>query len=201
MYIDSVISFDNIEVNIAGIEKRRIIGNIKFDDFSYRLIFTYAEDIDVDRNIAGLILTMPAINFTYFARKITLNFPVSDKDVELIKNFMKINAHEVFINKIINRRYDYIKPEFIPSEEDINSTNADGVTELICPEKYNGGNQWNTFRDRVAIMSSGGKESLLAFGIFNEINRPENNYSFYFSGVLHHCLNTICHGAFHQKLR
>ena len=62
------------------------------------MIFTYAEDIDVDRNIAGLILTMPAINFTYLARKITLNFPVSDKDVELIKNFMKINAHEVFIN-------------------------------------------------------------------------------------------------------
>ena len=180
MYIDSVISFDNIEVNIAGIEKRRIIGNIKFDDFSYRLIFTYAEDIDVNRNIAGLILTMPAINFTYFSRKITLNFPVSDNDIELIKNFMKINAHEVFINKIINRRYDYIKPEFIPSEEDINSANADGVTELVCPEKYNSENQWNTFRDRVAIMSSGGKESLLAFGIFNEINRPENNYSFYF---------------------
>jgi hypothetical protein len=74
VYIDNVISFDNIEINIASIEKRRIIGNIKFDDFSYRLIFTYAEDIDVDRNIAGLILTMPAINFTYFARKLTLNF-------------------------------------------------------------------------------------------------------------------------------
>jgi hypothetical protein len=180
VYIDNIISFDNIEINIASIEKRRIIGNIKFDDFSYRLIFTYAEDIDVDRNIAGLILTMPAINFTYFARKLTLNFPVSMKDMELIKNFMKINAHEVFINKIINRRYDFIKPEFIPSEDDINEANADGITELVCPEIINEERPWNTSPDKVAIMSSGGKESLLAFGIFNEINKPENNYSFYF---------------------
>jgi hypothetical protein len=180
MYIDRAISFENIEVNIAKIEKRRITGNIKFNNFSYKLIFTYAEDIEVDRNIAGLILTMPAINFTYFAKKLTLNFPVSTGDMELIKKFMVINAHEVFINKIINRRYDFIKPEYIPSEEDINDYNANGITELICPENLTGETPWKTDNDKVAIMSSGGKESLLAFGIFNEINRPENNYSFYF---------------------
>lgn len=180
MYIDNIISFNNIEVSIDKIEKRRITGYIKLDDFSYRLIFTYAEDIDVDRNIAGLILTMPAINYTYFSRKLILNFPVSQRDIKLIKDFMVINAHEVFINKIINRRYDYIKPEFIPSESDINKENADGITELVCPEIVKDGNPWITDREKVAIMSSGGKESLLAFGIFNEINMKENNYAFYF---------------------
>ena len=180
MYIDDVISFDNIEVSIDKIEKRRITGYIKLDDFSYKLIFTYAEDIDVDRNIAGLILTMPAINYTYFSRKFTLNFPVTERDIKLVKDFMLINAHEVFINKIINRRYDYIKPEFIPSEKDINQENADGITELVCPEIVEEEKSWVIREDRVAIMSSGGKESLLAFGIFNEINKPENNYAFYF---------------------
>jgi hypothetical protein len=180
MYIDKIISFQNIEINIGSIERNRITGNIKFDDFSYKLIFTYSEDIDVNSNIAGLILTMPAINFTYFARKLVLNFPVSKDDVELIKQFIKINAHEVFINKIINRRYDYIKPEFIPSESEITKENADGITELVCPEILSKEDAWETSKDKVAIMSSGGKESLLAFGIFNEINNPENNYSFYF---------------------
>lgn len=180
MYIDDVISFNNIEVDIDKIEKRRITGYIRLDDFSYKLIFTYAEDIEVDRNIAGLILTMPAINYTYFSRKLTLNFPVTEGDMKLVKDFMIINAHEVFINKIINRRYDYIKAEFIPSESDINKENADGITELVCPDIVKDGKAWDTDREKVAIMSSGGKESLLAFGIFNEINRAENNYAFYF---------------------
>jgi hypothetical protein len=180
MYIDNIISFNNIDVSIDKIEKRRITGYIKLDDFSYRLIFTYAEDIDVDQNIAGLILTMPAINYTYFSRKLTLNFPVTERDIKLVKDFMTINAHEVFINKIINRRYDYIKQEFIPSENDINRENADGITELVCPEIVKDGKPWDVIREKVAIMSSGGKESLLAFGIFNEINKMENNYAFYF---------------------
>ncbi|WP_337861145.1 metal-binding protein [Ferroplasma sp.] len=199
MYIDNIISFDNIEINIASIEKRRIIGNIKFDDFSYKLIFTYGEDIDINRNIAGLILTMPAINFTYFARKLTLNFPVSKNDIDIIKQFMVINAHEVFINKIINRRYDYIKSEFIPAESDINRENADGITELVCPEIFNEEMPWKTSIDKVAIMSSGGKESLLAFGIFNEINKPENNYSFYFEESGSHWLTAKTAYDYYKK--
>ncbi|MEM0140366.1 MAG: metal-binding protein [Ferroplasma sp.] len=180
MYIDKVISFENIEVNIAAIEKRRITGNIKFDDFSYRLIFTYDQDIDVSRNIAGLILTMPVINFTYFSRKLTLNFPVSETDKRMIMDFMRINAHEVFINKIINRRYDYIKDEYIPEEKDITEENASGITELACSEPFYDMAENSSDPDKVAIMSSGGKESLLAFGIFNEINPPDKNYAFYF---------------------
>ena len=75
-------------MNIASIEKKRIIGNIKVDDVSYRLMFTYAEEIDGDRNIAGLILTMPAINFTYFARKLVLNFPVSPTGMSQLHNLL-----------------------------------------------------------------------------------------------------------------
>ncbi len=179
MYIDKIISFDNIEINVLSIEKRRITGNIKFDDFSYKLIFTYSEDINVDENIAGLILTMPAINFTYFSKKLTLNFPATENDIKLLNNFMKINAREVFINKIIKRRYDYIKDEYIPDESDINEANADGITELVCnniiEEKINN----DCDIKNVALMSSGGKESLLGFGIFNEINRDGKNYAFY----------------------
>ncbi len=180
MYIDKIISFNNIEVNIIKIEKNRITGNIKMDDYNFKLIFTYNDDINLNENIAGLILTMPVINFTYFSKKLTLNYPVSENDKNLIKKFMKINAHEVFINKIINRRYDFIKEEYLPEESDINEYNASGITELICNKNFDDNYNNIIDKDKVIIMSSSGKESLLAYGIFNEINDKNKNYSFYF---------------------
>ncbi len=180
MYIDKIISFGNIEVSIDKIERNHITGNIKMDDYNFKLIFTYNDEINVNENMAGLILTMPVINFTYFARKLTLNYPVSENDKDIIKKFMKINAHEVFINKIINRRYDFIKDEYIPNEDDITEYNANGITELVCKYNYNDDYKNNIDNKKVIIMSSSGKESLLAYGIFNEINNNDDNYSFYF---------------------
>ncbi len=180
MYIDNIISFNNIEVNVTGIEKKRIIGNIKIDGRDFKLIFTYNDEINVNENIAGLILTMPVINFTYFSRKLTLNYPVSENDRDLINKFMKINAHEVFINKIINRRYDFIKEEYLPEEKDINEYNASGITELVCNKNFDDNYNNIVDKQKVMIMSSSGKESLLAYGIFNEINSNDKNYSFYF---------------------
>ncbi|AAT43147.1 hypothetical protein [Picrophilus oshimae] len=182
MYAESVISFKNITVSVLNITSRRIYGSIGIENADgsrddFKIIFSYDDDIDVDESTAGLILTMPVINYAYFSREITLNFDLSYEDKSLIERFIKINNHEVFINKIINRRYDFILNEYIPDDSDINEKNASGITVLNANARPNN-KGFETNKNRVAIMSSGGKESLLGYGILNEIGAE--TYAFYF---------------------
>ncbi|WP_287954885.1 metal-binding protein [Acidiplasma sp.] len=199
MFIDNIISFNSIEVSVLSIEKRRIIGDIKYDDNHFKLIFTFKEDITADKNIAGLIVTMPVINFTYFSRRLVLNYPLSKTDLNLIKNFVVINAREVFINKIINRRYDFIKEEYIPKDNDITEENACGITEVTASQIIDDKSYDEMDQNNVLIMSSGGKESLLGYGIFNEINANGKNYAFFFEESGAHWLTAKTAFDYYEK--
>ena len=128
-FIERITTFRNISVGIEKIEKRRITGKITVEDdegsHSFRLMFTYFEDISVDENLAGLILTMPAINFTLFSKRLTLNFPVSSQDKDIISEWVRINNREVFVNRLCLRRHEFFLREYLPSESEITAENSE----------------------------------------------------------------------------
>lgn len=165
--------FSAITVSVHSIERRRIKGSIEFEKdgkkSSFDLIFTYSEDIKADNNMAGLILTMPAINFAYFSRELILNFEVEEPDEKIIREWVTINNREVFINHICRRRYEFFKEPYIPKENDITPENSVGITKISFPKRRKTMGLTGTDHDGVGIMSSGGKESLLSSGIFSEI--------------------------------
>jgi len=139
-------------------------------EHEFQLIFSYREDLNISENLAGLILTMPVINFTYFAKELVLKYAVSGKDKSQLNEFIRINNREVFINAICRRRYDFYKPEAIPASEEITEENACGITTLIAekliPDASKDTLQMNNAK--VAVLSSGGKESLLTYSMLRE---------------------------------
>lgn len=182
-YRERVITFSSIRIGDVMITGRRISGRIGLEygdgrKEEFNLLFTYSSDVDIDLNTAGLMLTMPAINFTYFSRRLILDFPVSGLDRELISGLVETNAREVFINKICRRRYEFFREEFLPGEDDITEENAKGMTEIVTPvmgesaKRHEGGG-------RPLVLSSGGKESLLTFGMLHE--GGNNPHAFYFN--------------------
>ncbi len=182
-YLERVISFDSIRISKPTILENGIRGDITITSGgsakTFRLIYTYSEPVAVDERIAGLILTMPVINFTYFVRELRLDFPVGAADLDLIRHFLKVNAREVFVNKICRRRYEFIRKEYIPAESDINSSNSDGMTEVIAPLSAQGSYEVRGDKKNSAVLSSGGKESLLSYGMLKEIG--ERTFSFFFN--------------------
>ncbi|MEM0155755.1 MAG: metal-binding protein [Thermoplasmataceae archaeon] len=181
-YAERVISFDRISISRPEITGKSIRGKISVtsDNLteSFTIIFTYSESMKLDERIAGLILTMPAINFTYFARELHLDFPITEEDRSLLETFLKVNAREIFINKICRRRYEFIRKEYIPGEEDINEHNADGITVLIAGttrKRYD----VHPVPGNAVVLSSGGKESLLSYGMMKEIG--SRVFSFFFN--------------------
>lgn len=182
MFFQRVRCFRNISLSHIKVERRRISGNVSLDPPdgpSFRIIYSYGEDIAVDENTAGLLLTMPLINFSYFTESITLNFPVSDLDRGMLKYFIRINNRETFINAICRRRYDFFHEEYIPNDSDITEHNAVGDTKIVAPQKCSDGKVLLPSQKKCAIMSSGGKESLLSLGMMDEVGADV--YPFFFN--------------------
>lgn len=147
---------------------------------SFSLIYSYSEPVTVNENIAGLMSALPVINFTLFAKKLVLDFPVSDQDMEYLRELVRINNTEVFVNKLLRRRYEFFRKEYLPKEEDISPQNARGVTEIVRSRTFmEPGKVSREGSDEVAVLSSGGKESLLTYGMLRETGA--RTHAFYFN--------------------
>lgn len=183
-YPEKLAQLDEIRVSVKSFNNnsaRGIVSIIQGDERkSFELIYSYREKVKLDENLAGLMMAFPAINFTLFARKLVLDFPVSETDLEYIRKFVAINNTEVFVNKIARRRYPFFLDVFLPSEEDINSRNAAGITEVERTSAFTEPDARVAIDSgNVAVMSSGGKESLLTYGILQEIGA--NPHAFFFN--------------------
>ncbi len=168
-----LISFEKIAVSEPVIKDKAISSRITLDDRnSFTLIFSYQEKIDDVsniKNLARLMVTMPLVNYGLFTENIFLDFPLSQEDIKYIKDNMDIISRDIFVNKICRRRADFIKKEYIPKEEEMTPENAKTRavihTKGISTEKLD----TSTFNKRCTILSSGGKESLLTYGLLNEM--------------------------------
>lgn len=183
-YAEKLAIFDEIRVKPTSFNGKSVRGIISIrhgtSTGSFELIYSYAEKVDVDRNMAGLLMAMPAINFTLFSKKLVLDFPVSDTDMEYLGRFVAINNKEVFVNKIARRRYEFFRKEFLPDESDITEENSLGITEMErTSEFHEREGMVSTDNGRVSVLSSGGKESLLSYGILKEAGAE--THAFYFN--------------------
>lgn len=184
-YAEKIAVLDEIRVRPTYIGGRTIRGKVSFrwkgNEKSFEVIYTYNGDIVANENIAGLLMAMPAINFTLFSRKFVLDFPVSEADISHIREFVRINNREVFINKLARRRYEFFRKEFLPSEADITEENSLGVTVVEATKtatmEMPGG--MVPGHHSVAVLSSGGKESLLSYGMLRESGA--DTHAFYFN--------------------
>lgn len=186
-YLSEIAVLRSIKVGDIRIRKRQISGDITITrhdgtEDTFRLIFSYSEDIEADTNIAGLMLTMPVINFTYFSENLVLEYPISSNDRSLIEEFLKINAKEVFINKICRRRYEFFLEKYLPSDDEINQRNAEGSTTLIAPFETSDARKDGKIPEKSLVLSSGGKESLLTYGMLREIGIDTRAFFFNESG-------------------
>ena len=182
-YAQKISVFDEIRIKPLKIEKRSISGTVSIKSGSlvkeYRIIFSYSDEIEVSENLAGLILTMPVINFTLFTKKLLLDFPVSDLDIRHVRDLVRINNREVFINKLLRRRYEFFNKEYLPGESDITAENIDGITEVTSSGAHTDKIHSGMKNNSVAVLSSGGKESLLSYGILQETGAE--THAFYFN--------------------
>jgi creatinine amidohydrolase/Fe(II)-dependent formamide hydrolase-like protein len=171
-------AIDRLEVGPIRLEPRRLVApyRVTKDGVSdaTELIFRYEEDVfdpedPASANLAAMIAAQVALNYGLFCREIVFHDPLDAADRVFILTFLAHTAREIFVVKILQPN-PFLKPEAtglpalrLPSYSRAVVRFAEEVKTIPRQQAGSGG------APSYAILSSGGKDSLLSYGLLNEI--------------------------------
>lgn len=180
MELKDYICFKNLHVSGPRISKDRISatyritfpdGRTESNDLSYNYeTDVFDPDSDIDRNLASMILAQVSLNYGLFCREIIFEGNFDDTDQRYIKDMMENTSREIYINKLLWEN-PFIKDQYrLNSIERKKNYTAAQITFRNSPAAgtVDDWKHWDTERNRICILSSGGKDSQLSYGIIKE---------------------------------
>ncbi len=174
--ISDMVCFSSIEISEPIINGKSVKTNIVLnktdgDESAFSIMLKYQEKVKVDSlPLLRLAFTMPILNYGLFSKKFKLNFPISKTDCDILNELNEIFSRDIFVNKILQRRANYILPDFLPKQEDVKTEDANPKAKIEPTKVYNDKIITpDVDKNSCGILSSGGKESLLTYGLLNEI--------------------------------
>jgi creatinine amidohydrolase/Fe(II)-dependent formamide hydrolase-like protein len=142
----------------------------------FELVYRFEEDVfepesPSSENLAGMIAAQAALNYGLFCKVIEFHGKYDETDRRFIRAMAENTAREIYVKKIIEPNpfltgaLGGLKPVKLPRYL---------VAAIRFPSKdfrahRSRWDRWPTDPDRVCVLSSGGKESLLSYGLLNEV--------------------------------
>ncbi len=148
------------------------------EEESMELVYSYEEQVfnpddGSSPNLASMITAQVALNYGLFCHEITFDGVFDNTDKQFIRDMMENTSREIYVKKFLEpnpfltqvtrnmdvvrlRKYTAAKIEFINTSYPDSGIHWDA---------------WSVDRNRHAILSSGGKDSLLTYGILKELGK------------------------------
>jgi len=195
--------FDRLEVGPVVLEASRLRAPyrvVRKDGSSdeTELIYRWEEDVfspeDPEaRNLASVISAQAAVNYGLFCDAIRFHGPFDQHDRRFLKKAAENTAREIYVNK-------FLKPNpFLTGEAArLPLVRKDGYLraglvfdgpEGEAPAAAGKVHPWEGSPEKHAVLSSGGKDSLLSFGLLRELGREVDPLYVNESG--HHWLTAL----------
>ena len=170
------------------------------DESTFSIMLKYEEDVKAEYlPLLRLAFTMPLLNYGLFSKKLKLKFPVSKADFNILNELNRVFSRDIFVNKILRRRADYILPEYLPKQEDVKPADANPKAVIEPSQVYNDKTISSDMDNKsCGVLSSGGKESLLTYGLLNEIGC--NTYPLYVNESGGHWRTALPAYRYHKKV-
>jgi hypothetical protein len=182
--IRDLVVFEKLKVHEILVEPRRVRATYSLfsgDDQceNKELIYSYSDRLfDPDRwedvNLASMMLAQVALNYGLFFKTIEFDGLYDETDRSFLKNMIENTSREILVNKIM-RPNEFLKPPF--DQVRFETLERYTAAELVFENSDYGhlnrvDARVETDPDQYAILSSGGKDSLLTYGLISEIGRP-----------------------------
>ncbi|MCJ7468483.1 MAG: hypothetical protein MUO53_17520 [Maribacter sp.] len=182
--IRSLVHFSKLSVHQIEVAPTRVKANYTIlsnegHSITNELIYSYdtvyfdknnAEDV----NLASMMLAQVALNYGLFFKSIEFDGLYDEVDRRFLKDMMENTSREILVNKFLCKN-EFLKPPFdaIKAEKrkqytaaTINFINTN--YNHLKTDKKSSETQAPMHLDQYAILSSGGKDSLLTYGIIRE---------------------------------
>jgi creatinine amidohydrolase/Fe(II)-dependent formamide hydrolase-like protein len=180
--LSRLLVIDHLIIGPVKIEKKRLTMpyQVVREDLIEvnELIYKYEEDVfepheSSSINLASVIGSQVALNYGLFCKKITFDGLYDQTDVRMLTDMMENTSREVLVKKIYEpnifllpevsdlpilqlKRYTQAKLSFVNS----------GFKEKKLEWEF-----WHLIPNKHCVLSSGGKDSLLSYGLLNEIGK------------------------------
>jgi creatinine amidohydrolase/Fe(II)-dependent formamide hydrolase-like protein/7-cyano-7-deazaguanine synthase in queuosine biosynthesis len=142
----------------------------------FNLIYRFEEDVFDARdhssvNLASMIAAQVAINYGLFCEKIVFNDRLDKEDIRFIEEMMVNTAREIYVMKFLRPNPFLLgKTSSLPFVKKDNYVQASLGFPSRTEEKTKF-SYWGGDKSKHAVLSSGGKDSLLSFGLLKEIGK------------------------------
>jgi len=177
---------DRIDVGPVRLERQRLVAPYKVTmnglTDTTQLIYRYEEDVfnpsePASINLSNMVAAQVALNYGLFCDEIVFHGVFDKYDQRFLLDMAENTAREIFVKKFLEpnpflrgpatelppvKRKTYLRSQITFQHEGPEAKNKD-------VSKQRGTKRWDVEPSRHAILSSGGKDSLLSFGLFKEI--------------------------------
>jgi hypothetical protein len=174
--------FERLQVGPVALEPRRLIAPYRLvwkgGEDRTRLIYRFQEDVfdpqdEQSQNLASMMAAQVAINYGLFCRRIVFQGIYDEIDRRFIGDMSENTAREIYVKKILQPN-PFITGRF--THPPVVKSGRYLAADLEFPEdtrtaRGSTWRLWSTDRRRHAVLSSGGKDSLLSYGLLDEMGR------------------------------
>ncbi len=171
---------DRLEVGPVRLERDRLIAPYTVVQGAHEdrteLIYSYEENVfdpsePESRNLAAVIAAQVALNYGLFCDLIVFKGPYDKADRRFIERMTENTAREIYVKKFLEPNPFLLgEAAHLPAIKQARYARA---TLSFQDETYPPGGYvwqpWQTAPARHAVLSSGGKDSLLSFGLLAEL--------------------------------
>lgn len=178
---EALVVIEELRVHRLIVEPKRVKATYAVTHLDGRtaeneLIYSYNspyfdKKLATDCNLASMMVVQVALNYGLFCKKLVFDGLYDRTDQRFLIDMVENTSREILINKFLSKN-EFLKSPFdtIKAEKRERYTAAEIVFEntqfssLTIPEEH-----VETLENEYAILSSGGKDSLLTYGIVNEL--------------------------------
>ena len=123
------------------------------------------------RNHARLHHAIASINYALFADRIVLDFPLTEVDVAYVRAMQDVTAREQYLTRFVREEpHPLILPEYHVRPEEFEPEAVKDLARLdVEVEEPQAVERAPADPHRYAVLSSGGKESLLTYAVLREL--------------------------------
>jgi hypothetical protein len=174
--LESLRVLDRLEVGPVKVEPRRLVAPYRVvagdTETTTELIYRYEErvfapDEPSSVNLASMIAAQLALNYGLFCSELVFHGPFDRRDRRLLEEMAANTAREIYVKKFLEPN-----PFLVPEATGLEPEKRENYLRahlVFQDEEPRGFARWGTDRARHAILSSGGKESLLSYGLLDEL--------------------------------
>jgi creatinine amidohydrolase/Fe(II)-dependent formamide hydrolase-like protein len=177
------IVFDQLKVGPVEIEPKRIkvpyqITTIANEVVANELIYSYSEKVFdpgtyESANLASMMAAQVAINYGLFCKRMVLDGVYGDTDQRFIRDMTENTSREIYVNKLITPN-EFLLNEFCGVKVEKLKKYSAAEFEFINTRFPGIAHTWKSSditKDDFVILSSGGKDSLLSYGLVKEMGK------------------------------